>query len=69
MSDRIPIHALDPTGADAANDTPRYNPATDRLEFAPGGSDSVLLTTSIGGSPELVWDDNDRLVYAEEPTT
>lgn len=40
---RLSLRAIDTAGADATNDTPRYNPTTDRLEFAPGG-------TSSGGS-------------------
>lgn len=43
MTDRLPIRALDTTGADATNTTPRYNPVADRLEFSPAG-------TSGGGS-------------------
>jgi hypothetical protein len=66
----LPLHGLDTTGADATNDTPRYNPATGRPEWAPGGGGATLvpLTTTVSGVPELVWDDNDNLVMTEVPT-
>lgn len=60
------------TNPPAAGDTLVWDPAAGK--YVPGSpatptttTQLVPLTTTIGGVPELVWDDNDNLVMTEVP--
>lgn len=64
---RISLRGIDTTGADATNDTPRYNPATDRLEYAPGGTSSGGSSTGVilldGGATVPTGTDPGQVVF------
>ncbi len=38
-----------------------------QITDAPAPTTLVPLTTTVGGVPDLVWDDNDQLVLVEVP--
>lgn len=60
MTDRLPIHAIDATGTRSGS-TVLHGDGTWK---APAPN---LLTTETNGIPDLVWDDNNNLVYTEAP--
>lgn len=78
MSDRIPAHAIDgltTSGSGAVSATavavtpPSGLTGTNMQTLIDQLAAAVLvpLTTSVGGVPELVWDDDDQLVMTEVP--
>lgn len=50
MGTLLPPRFIDTAGADATNDTLRYNPATDRVEYQPVGSGVLSIVPGSGVS-------------------
>jgi hypothetical protein len=63
---RLGVHQIDATGTRDGTTYLRGDGAWAAVDPAPT-TETVLLTTTVGGSPELVWDDNDEIVLMEVP--
>lgn len=62
---RLPLRQVEGDGA-TDGQVPRWNATAGRFEPGEASSAAVApLTTSVGGTPALVWDDHDELVLTE----